>query len=77
MTNGNDVMTRFAIDPPKLAGGVAVWLTTEAARFLSGRYVDVHWSVDELVQRRDELVQQAKLLTGLNMRLGEDAVAGL
>ncbi len=70
-------MTRFAIDPPKLAGGVAVWLTTEAARFLSGRYVDVHWSVDELVQRRDELVQQAKLLTGLNMRLGEDAVAGL
>jgi NAD(P)-dependent dehydrogenase (short-subunit alcohol dehydrogenase family) len=72
MTTENAMFGRFAIDPPELPGGFAVWLTTEAARFLSGRYVDVHWPVDELVQRKDEIVQQGKLLMGLNTRLGAD-----
>jgi NAD(P)-dependent dehydrogenase (short-subunit alcohol dehydrogenase family) len=64
----------FATDPPKLVGGVAVWLTTDAARFLTGRYVDAHWSVDELVARRDEIEGQGKLLTGLNVKLGKENI---
>jgi NAD(P)-dependent dehydrogenase (short-subunit alcohol dehydrogenase family) len=65
---------RFAIDPPALVGGFAVWLTTDAARFLNGRYLDAHWDVDELLARREEIETQGKLLTGLNVKLGRDHI---
>ncbi len=68
----NSPFKPFATDPPELVGGFAVWLTTDAARFLNGRYTDAHWSVDELVARRDEIVGEGKLLTGLNVKLGKD-----
>ncbi len=64
----------FANDPPELVGGMAVWFTTDAARFLSGRYLDTHWSVDELVARQDEIVGEGKLLTGLNVKLGKEYI---
>jgi NAD(P)-dependent dehydrogenase (short-subunit alcohol dehydrogenase family) len=63
---------RFAVDPPALVGGFAVWAATDAARFLNGRFVDAHWSVDELVARRDEIAGQGQLLTGLKAKLGRD-----
>ncbi len=62
----------LAVDPPALAGGVAVWLATDASPFMSRRYVDAHWSVDELMARRAEIEEQDKPLTGLNTKLGLD-----
>ncbi|KAK9384235.1 hypothetical protein V1515DRAFT_420702 [Lipomyces mesembrius] len=34
----------FAKDTAALAGGVAVWLATEAASFMNGRYMTTNWS---------------------------------
>jgi hypothetical protein len=34
---------------------VVVWLATEKARWLSGRYVGANWSVEELAERKEEI----------------------
>ncbi|KAH6880662.1 hypothetical protein B0T10DRAFT_446296 [Thelonectria olida] len=52
---------RFAFDTPELVGGTAVWLATEKAKFLSGRFVGCNWNVDDLYERREE-IQSGKLL---------------
>lgn len=55
-------LVRFSKDTPALAGGTAVWLTTEEAAFLNGRYVSANWSVEELVRREREIVEGRKLV---------------
>ncbi|KAI9883299.1 MAG: hypothetical protein M1823_004942 [Watsoniomyces obsoletus] len=72
MTTG--FFQRFAKDTPALSGGFCVWLCTEKAKFLSGRHVGANWSVDELLERKDEIVNEGKLLTGLNVKLGLDNI---
>lgn len=67
-----DVFKPFAKDTPELVGGWTVWLATEKAKFLNGRFVNANWSVDELVERQEEIVKEDKLVTGLNVKLGED-----
>lgn len=47
---------RFARDTPELVGGTSVWLATDSARFLSGRFISANWCMDELLVRKDELV---------------------
>ncbi|KAL5343899.1 hypothetical protein BJX70DRAFT_385184 [Aspergillus crustosus] len=49
----------------KLAGDFVVWLTGEEAGFLNGRFVWANWDVDELVQRKGEIVQKDLLRGGL------------
>ncbi|TVY62255.1 Short chain dehydrogenase citE [Lachnellula suecica] len=61
----------FAKDTFELVGGVGVWLATEKAAFLNGRYVTSNWSVDELVGRREEIVSQGKLSLVLKGDFGE------
>ncbi|KAL7941820.1 hypothetical protein V8C42DRAFT_355247 [Trichoderma barbatum] len=41
-------LEKFAKDSPELVGGLSVWLTTNDAEFLNGRYLTANWSVDEL-----------------------------
>ena len=50
-----DSFKRFALDTPNLVGGTGVWLATDAARFLTGRFVSANWSVDDLLKRKDEI----------------------
>lgn len=51
-------------DKPELAAGFAVWLaTSKKADFLRGRYVSANWDVDQLVAKRDEIVQKDLLWT--------------
>lgn len=52
---------KFALDTPELVGGVAVWLATEKAQFMNGRYMNVNWNVTDLYERREE-IQKEKLL---------------
>ncbi|EXJ79248.1 hypothetical protein A1O3_08749 [Capronia epimyces CBS 606.96] len=52
-----DSFRRFSLDTPELVGGTGVWLATDAARFLSGRFVFANWSVDDLVKRKDEITE--------------------
>jgi hypothetical protein len=46
------------IDDVGLAGGFCVWLTKEKRSWLSGRYLDSRWDMDELVKRKDEIVEK-------------------
>ena len=61
-----DFAKPFAKDTPELAGAVVVWLSTDEARFLSGRYVTTNWDVSELLRRKEEIVSQDLL----KVRLG-------
>jgi NAD(P)-dependent dehydrogenase (short-subunit alcohol dehydrogenase family) len=70
-----DFLIPFAKDTFELAGGVAVWLATEQASFLNGRYISSNWSVDELVERKDEIVSPGKLLVGIKGDFGEQQFA--
>ncbi|KAH6628110.1 hypothetical protein F5144DRAFT_549462 [Chaetomium tenue] len=61
---------RFNQDTPELVGGVAVWLASEKARFLSGRAVAAQWSVDDLVEREREIVEGGLLGMAMKGELG-------
>jgi hypothetical protein len=61
----------FAKDTPELVGNVGVWLATEKAAFLNGKYVESNWSVDELVERKGEIVEGGKLSLVLKGEFGE------
>lgn len=61
---------RFALDTPELVGGVGVWLSTEQADFLKGRYVSANWNVEELVERKEEIVGDNKLVIALTGKFG-------
>lgn len=65
-----DMFKQFAKDTPELVGGLGVWLSTEKASFLSGKYVESNWSVDDLTARKDEIVSQGKLSTVLKGEFG-------
>ena len=70
-----DNFRRFALDTPELSGGVAVWLATDAATFLSGKYIDVNWSVDELLERKEEISANRLLAPTITGRFGKDQFA--
>jgi NAD(P)-dependent dehydrogenase (short-subunit alcohol dehydrogenase family) len=42
----------------KLAGDFTTWVASEEAGFLNGRFVWVNWDVDDLVQRKDEILSK-------------------
>ena len=67
-----DYFKPFAKDSPELLGGLGVWLATENATFLSGKYVEVNWSVDELMERKDEIVKEGKLSIGIKGEFGSE-----
>lgn len=61
---------RFSRDTFDLVGGVTVWLASREAGFMNGRYMSVNWSVDELVERRDEIVSNGLLEIKLQGKFG-------
>ncbi|TVY38702.1 Short chain dehydrogenase, partial [Lachnellula subtilissima] len=63
---------RFALDTPELVGGIGVWLSTEKAAFLNGKYVSSNWSVDDLAARKEEIVSGGKLSLILKGDLGRN-----
>ncbi|KAK7974531.1 hypothetical protein PG989_016379 [Apiospora arundinis] len=48
-------------DAPELAAETVAWLTSERRAWLAGRYVSATWDMEELVRRRDEIVEGDKL----------------
>lgn len=70
-----DYFMRFALDTPELVGGVGVWLagwTGPERGFLSGRFVAANWDVEDLVARREEILERNLLKVGLNAVLGAE-----
>jgi hypothetical protein len=49
----------------QLAGDFTVWLASEEARFLKGKFVWVNWDVDELKGKTKEIENTALLTLGL------------
>ncbi|KAF2718569.1 NAD(P)-binding protein [Polychaeton citri CBS 116435] len=57
---------RKAPDSPALPGGFAVWLAAHPdARYLNGRFIWSNWDIDEVLQRKDEIVARDLLTLGL------------
>lgn len=67
-----DSFKRFALDTPELVGGTAVWLATEQASFLTGKYVCANWSMDDLSARKDEITSEGKLSIALVGKFGQE-----
>ncbi|KZF20165.1 NAD(P)-binding protein [Xylona heveae TC161] len=67
-----DAFMPFADDTAQLVGGVGVWLATEQAKFLSGRYISANWDVEDLVARKDEIQSQNLLTAGLFGKFGKE-----
>jgi len=57
-----DLREKIAQDSAALAGGVAVYLTTPHALYLNGRYVGANWDLQELAEKKDEIVSKGLLL---------------
>lgn len=49
----------------KLSAEFIVWATSEEAAFLSGRLAWANWDVDELVAKKEEIVNKDLLISGL------------
>ncbi|KAK5691475.1 hypothetical protein LTR97_011468 [Elasticomyces elasticus] len=54
--------TNLLTDDVALCGGFLTWLTKEKREWLSGRYLSVNWDVDELIAKKDEIVEGDKLV---------------
>ncbi|CAI7678836.1 unnamed protein product [Penicillium manginii] len=60
----------FIGDTPELSGGTAVWLATGDRSFLSGKYFNVCWNVEELESRKEEIKSGRLLTFTLNGKFG-------
>ena len=66
---------RFALDTPELVGGIGVWLAGWEGpdrSFLSGRFVAANWDVEDLVGRKEEILEKELLKMDLNAKLGAE-----
>ena len=49
----------YLVDDPLIAGGFTVWLTTDKANHLAGRYLSANDDVDEVyLKRKDEILKE-------------------
>ncbi|KAM7214278.1 C-factor [Rhypophila decipiens] len=48
----------FLVDKPQLAGDWMVWFCDQKGEWLAGRFVFVNWDVEELQQRKEEVVEK-------------------
>jgi hypothetical protein len=39
-----------------LVGGTGVWLATDAAKFLTGRFISANWDIEDLMRRKEEVL---------------------
>ena len=60
----------FDLDTPELVGGLGVWLSHPHAKFLSGRFIAAQWSVDEMLERKDEILKGKQLKVTVNGPFG-------
>ncbi|KAM0512568.1 hypothetical protein ACHAPE_008745 [Trichoderma viride] len=54
-------MRNLLPDRPDIAGDTIVWLAAERREWLGGRYVSCPWDMQELLERKDEIIEKDKL----------------
>ncbi|KAI1107212.1 NAD(P)-binding protein [Jackrogersella minutella] len=52
-----DYMHGILVDEPRLPGDCLAWLTAENRPWLSGRYVNCKWDMEELVTKKEDIVK--------------------
>jgi NAD(P)-dependent dehydrogenase (short-subunit alcohol dehydrogenase family) len=66
-----EAFLKQTVDTPELTGGLSLYLATEKAEHLRGRYVSVNWDVDEMEEHAAEIREKGLLHTSfLNAKLG-------
>ncbi len=58
-----EYVKKMLIDKPALPGGTAVYLSTERARFLMGRFVPATWDMEQLEKERERIEEEDLLKT--------------
>ncbi|KZV75811.1 NAD(P)-binding protein [Peniophora sp. CONT] len=53
------------VDKAEHVAAVYLWLTSRKAEFLSGRYIEATWDLDEILAKKDEIVRDNLLVTKL------------
>lgn len=66
-----EAIKKFAQDDPELVGGVGVWLATEKADVLRGKYMESYWDVDDVIAKKEEIVSGGKLSFYLKGEFGK------
>lgn len=49
------------IDTPELSAHTILWLLKERRDWLAGRYLDCNWDVEEVLKKKEEIVEGDKL----------------
>lgn len=62
LSNNNNNKKIELTDDETLCGGFLTWLTSEKRPWLSGRYLSATWDVNELELKKDEIVNENKLV---------------
>jgi hypothetical protein len=62
---------KLSLDTHESTGGSTVWLATEEASFMNGRYMGANWSVDDLMTKEKEIVEKGLLLPELQESFGK------
>jgi NAD(P)-dependent dehydrogenase (short-subunit alcohol dehydrogenase family) len=70
-----DAFKKFADDTPELVGGAAVWAASDKAKFMSGRYLNSNWDVEDLEARKDEIIEKELLKIDLKGQFGAEQFA--
>lgn len=58
-------LKEYFVDTADLGAGTCVYLSTERAAFLNGRYVDATWDMEELEGMKDRIVRENLLKMGV------------
>lgn len=65
--SGLEGSTDMPTTDSKLSAEFIVWATSEEAAFLSGRLAWANWDVDELVAKKEEILNKDLLISGLTL----------
>ncbi len=60
-----EVLHPYLTDSPELAACFIVWLSSGSADWAKGRYLSANWDINELMQLKDEIVQNNLLVNRL------------
>jgi hypothetical protein len=58
-------MGQFLVDKPELGADTLVWLTAERREWLAGRYVSAAWDMEELLAKKERIVEEKHLVNRL------------
>lgn len=59
--NAPEALRNALPDSPDVAGDTIAWLAAERREWLAGRYVSCQWDMEELMKRKDEIIENDKL----------------